>query len=140
MPVERLEKQEIFEVLRPEQVNKLSKASQVKNFKAGEFVYNSGAKADFFYIVLKGEVSLKLPKQEGTIDDLAVGSVFGGCVSLDMTHYNLDAKCKTDTEVLQIETAALKKLMDDDPRNGYLIQSRVSEIYFKRYIKTTKKL
>ena len=31
-------------------------------------------------------------------------------------------------------------LLDDDPRMGYAIQSKISQIYFKRYVEATNKL
>ena len=40
----------------------------------------------------------------------------------------------------QISVSALSAIMDGDPRIGYIIQSRVSEIYFKRYVETMEKL
>ena len=64
MVVERLKRQEIFQFLRPEQVDLLSEASKVTTFKAGEMVYRQGERADRFYIVLKGQVSLRLPAKE----------------------------------------------------------------------------
>ncbi|MBI4669208.1 MAG: Crp/Fnr family transcriptional regulator [Elusimicrobia bacterium] len=143
MPVAKLEKEEIFKFLRPEQVNRLSSVSQVIAFKAGDTVYHRGAKASSFYIVLKGQVALRLPVKEGAsipIDELTAGNMFGGCVSFAMDSYTLSAQCTEDSKLLKIEAAALKKLMDDDPLLGYNIQSKISEIYFKRYVQTMEKL
>ena len=36
--------------------------------------------------------------------------------------------------------SALRGIMEEDPRIGYFIQSRISQIYFKRYIEIMKKL
>ena len=144
MVVERLKKQEIFQLLRPEQVDLLSEASKVTKFKAGEMVYRKGEKADRFYIVLKGQVSLRLPlKTAGLsvlIDELTEGDLFGGCVSGDLDAYSLNAQCTEESEILMISVSALTAIMEGDPRIGYIVQSRISRIYFKRYIETMEKL
>ncbi len=92
MVVERLQRQEIFQFLRPEQVDLLSEASKVTKFEAGEMVYRQGERADRFYIVIKGQVSLRLPAQTAglsvLIDELTEGDVFGGCVSTALDAYS----------------------------------------------------
>ena len=49
-------------------------------------------------------------------------------------------QCTEDSELLKIGAVSLKRLLDDDPRMGYTIQSKISEIYFRRYIETMRKL
>jgi CRP-like cAMP-binding protein len=144
MVVERLKRQEIFQFLRPEQVDLLSEASKVTKFEAGEMVYRQGERADRFYIVIKGQVSLRLPAQTAglsvLIDELTEGDLFGGCVSTALDAYSLNAQCMEESEILVISVSALRTIMDRDPRIGYSIQSVISKIYFMRYIETMKKL
>jgi CRP-like cAMP-binding protein len=143
MPVARLEKQHVFDLLRAEQVDALSDASVVVTLKAGEEVYRKGEKAQDFYIVLSGEVALRLPGRGGVsilIDEVTSGALFGTCVSLARDCYMCSALCTKDTELLKIRADALKGLLDDDPRMGYAIQSHISRVYFERYMETMKKL
>jgi CRP-like cAMP-binding protein len=143
MPVARLEKQHVFDLLRAEQVNTLSEASQVVKLKAGEEVYRKGEQARDFYIVLSGEVALRLPGRGGVsilIDEVTEGALFGTCVSLTLDRYVCSAQCTKDSELLRIHTDVLRHLLDDDPRMGYAIQSHISQVYFERYMQTMKKL
>ena len=143
MRVERLERQHIFDFLRPDEVNALSNVAQVVKVRAGEEIYREGDRAQYFYVVLSGEVALRLPGRQGLsvlIDQVTEGAMFGACASLTLDFYRCSAQCTNDSELLKIRTDALKRLLDDDPRMGYAIQSRVSEIYFKRYMETMKKL
>jgi CRP-like cAMP-binding protein len=143
MAIETLNRQEIFAFLRPEQIDTLSDASEAIKLNAGEYVYRKGEKADSFYVVLSGGVALRLPGKGGIkilIDQLTEGTMFGSCVCLDLDAYVCTAQCTKDSELLKIRTATLKALLDDDPRMGYAIQSRISQIYFKRYLETMKKL
>jgi CRP-like cAMP-binding protein len=140
---DRLDKHEVFQFLRPDQVRTISDAAQVVDFAAGETIYERGAKADHFFVVLTGQVSLRLPGQSGVsiqIDELTEGAVFGSCICFQFVNYSLNAQCTRDSKLLRIESATLKELMDQDLLMGYTIQTQISRIYFNRYIETMKKL
>ena len=66
--------------------------------------------------------------------------MFGSCMCFQRDAYTLTAKCAQDSELLKIEAAALKDLMDRDVQMGYALQTRISAIYFGRYIETMRKL
>jgi len=140
---ERLIAQEVLGFLRPEQVNAISEAAQRISFGAGDTVYHQGARADHFYVVLEGEVTLRIPGKGGVsivIDELTKGEMFGSCVCFAMDSYALTAQCATDSVLLKIESAALKGLMDEDLKMGYALQIQISALYFGRYIDTAQKL
>ena len=140
---DRLIAQEIFGFLRPEQVNAISEASEKVKCEAGSIVYEKGAKADHFYTILSGEITLRLPGRSGVnivIDQLTKGAMFGSCVCFRSDTYSLTAQCTEDSELLKIDSAALKDLMDGDLMMGYALATRLSEIYFGRYIETMEKL
>jgi CRP-like cAMP-binding protein len=140
---DRLIAQEVFGFLRPEQVHAISEASQKVKCDAGSIIYEKGSSADYFYTILGGEVTLRLPGRSGVnivIDQLTKGAMFGSCVCLRRNAYALTAQCTEDCELLKIDSAALKQLMDGDPVMGYALASRLSEIYFGRYIETMEKL
>lgn len=140
---ERLIAQEVFGFLRPEQVHAISEASEKAKYHAGEIVYEKGAKADHFYTILDGEVTLKLPGRGSVnivIDQLTKGAMFGSCVCFRSDTYALTAQCTEDSELLKIDNSTLKNLMDKDLLMGYALATRLSEIYFSRYIETMEKL
>ncbi len=140
---DRLTTQEVFETLRPEQVHTLSESSDKVKFDAGDTVYHKGDKASHFYTVLEGEVALRMPGKGGvsiSIDQLGKGAMFGSCVSLERGSYALTAQCTKYTELLKTDAAVLRNLMDQDLMMGYNLQSRISQIYFNRYIETMRKL
>lgn len=139
---DRLIAQEVFGFLRPEQVDAISEASHKVKYEAGNIVYEKGAKADHFYTILNGEVTLRLPGRGSVnivIDQLTKGAMFGSCVCFRSDVYALTAQCTEDSELLKIDNAVLKGLMDKDLM-GYALATRLSEIYFGRYIETMEKL
>lgn len=143
MALERLEGQEVFQFLRPEQIKAISDVAEVARFKTGETIYQKDARAEFFYVVLEGQVSLRLPGRSGVslqVEELTKGAMFGSCVCFQLVDYSLDARCSSDSRLLKIESATLKELMDSDLVLGYTIQTQISRIYFHRYLDTMKKL
>lgn len=140
---DRLDKKGVFQFLRPDQVRAVSDVATVVEFHTGDIIYERGSKADHFYVVLDGQVSLRLPGHSGVsiqIDELTAGAVFGSCICFQLVDYSLNAQCTSDSRVLRIESATLKELMDEDLLMGYTIQTQISRIYFNRYIETMKKL
>jgi CRP-like cAMP-binding protein len=140
---DRLNKNEVFQFLRPEQVRAISDVAQVVEFEAGETIYQRGTTADHFFVVLSGQVSLRLPGTSGVsiqIEELTEGAVFGSCICFQLVDYSLNAQCTRNSRLLKIESATLKELMDQDLLMGYTIQTQISRIYFQRYIETMKKL
>jgi len=140
---DRLDKNEVFQFLRPDQVRAISDVAQVVEYQAGDTIYERGTKADHFFVVLDGQVSLRLPSQSGVsiqIEELTTGAVFGSCICFQLVNYSLNAQCTRNSKLLKIESATLKELMDEDLLMGYTIQTQISRIYFNRYIQTMKKL
>lgn len=135
--------QEVFSFLLPEQVNAISEAAERVSFKAGEFIYEKGDKADYFYIILDGEVTLRLPSTGGlslVIDQMGKGAVFGGPLGQKRKAYALSAQGTRKGKLLKIDIGVMKKLMEKDMRMGLHLQRYVANAYFDRYIDTMKKL
>jgi CRP-like cAMP-binding protein len=143
MSIESLKRDAVFEFLRPDQVDALSNAARLVRFKPGDIIYQKGERARDIYIVLSGQVALRLPGNGGVsimIDELTQGDIFGSCVSFSLDSYVLTAQSSGDCELLCVQASVLKELLEDDPRMGYAIQSKISEIYFRRYVEAMNKL
>jgi CRP-like cAMP-binding protein len=143
MPATQLASHEIFQMLRPEQVNAISSAAEELSLQQGEMVFRRGEPADHLFVVLEGHVALRLGLP-GTvsvlIDEVSPGTLFGSCVCFQIDTYTLSAQCTEPSRLLTIKASTLKKLMDDDLVMGYAIQTMISRVYFKRYVDTMRKL
>lgn len=135
--------QEVFSFLRPDQVNTISEAAERMTAKPGDLIYQKGDKAQDFYVVLDGEVSLRLPSPGGlslVIDQVGKGEFFGGPLGQKRRAYALSAQCTQTAKLLKIDVGVMKKLMEKDERMGLHLQRHVASAYFNRYIDTMKKL
>jgi CRP-like cAMP-binding protein len=124
-------------------MNAVSSAAEEISLRAGDVVFRRGDRAEDFYVLLEGQVSLRLPRAGGVtllIDEAREGAVFGSCVCLERDTYTLSAQCTLDSRLLKIRASILKQLMDRDKVIGYAIQSLISRVYFQRYVDTMEKL
>ena len=140
---EQFRGQDLFQHLRPDQVNTLSEAAEGVSLKAGDSVYRRGDPNDFLYIVIQGRVSLTMPRSEDVrllIAEVGEGEMFGYGACLQFERSSLNAKCLEDTRLLRISAEALKGVMDRDLIMGRAIQTLISRVYFQRYLHTMNKL
>ena len=143
MAVEKLERHELFELLSPKEIERLSSASGVVKLKEGERLYSDGIPASHLFVLLKGRVELRRPTKGGPsllIEDLLPGSIFGVSCLTGTERYLLNAECVEDSEVLKVEGGELRQILDQNPLVGYALQRRVSQIFFKRYVYAMERL
>jgi len=135
--------QDVFSYLRPEQINIIHNASEVVERHARAVVYTQGEKGKYLYVVIDGQVALRLPGSKGMsilIETLGRGAIFGAGASFEPGTYTLTAQCVSDCKLLRIDTAVWRRLMEEDSRMGYALQKRISDLYFKRYVETMRTL
>jgi CRP-like cAMP-binding protein len=143
MTIEKLEKHELFGLLSPNEINRLSVASGVARLKEGDRIYSEGVPASHLFILIKGRVELKRPTKGGPnllVDDLIAGSIFGVSSLMGADRYLLNAECVEDSEVLKIEGIVLRQILDENPVVGYAMQRKVSQIFFNRYLNAMERL
>ena len=143
MPVEKLEKHELFRLLGPTEMARLSGSSCLVKLKEGDRVYSEGMPASHLFALIKGRVELRRPTKGGPsllMDDVMPPGVFGVSSLMGSDRYLLNAECVEESEVLKIESKVLGEILYENPRVGYVTQRRVSEIFFKRYVDTMEKL
>jgi signal-transduction protein with cAMP-binding, CBS, and nucleotidyltransferase domain len=143
MPAEKLKKHDLFGLLSPKEIDRLSNASGVMQLKEGERVYSDGVPASHLFVLLRGRVELRRPMKGGAsllVDDIVEGGIFGVSSLVETERYLLYAECVEDSEVLKVEGGVLRQILNENPAVGYRIQKRISQIFFKRYVEAMERL
>jgi CRP-like cAMP-binding protein len=143
MVIEKLQSHELFGLLTPKEVERLSNASGIVKLKKGEKFYSEGVPASNLFVLLNGKVELRRPTKGGLsflVDDVLGGGVFGVSSLTGGERYLLNAECVEDSEVLKVESRVLRNILDENPAAGYATQRRISQIFFKRYVDAMEKL
>jgi CRP-like cAMP-binding protein len=135
--------QHLFGSLKPEQRETIRSTAMVAAFQDGEIIYNKGTQATYLYVVVTGEVALRLPGAGGVsilVEQLGQNEIFGLNATFDLGSYSVTAQAVGATKIVKIETAVLKQIMESDLEVGYIMQKRISELYYKRYVATAQRL
>jgi CBS domain-containing protein len=135
MAIERLRGHEVFSLLSPKEIEQLAEASGVMHLKQGERVYSDGLPATHLFVLVTGRVELTRPvkgKAGFLVDDIVQGGMFGVSPLAGLQRYILDATCVEDSDVLKIEVARLRAILEENLVAGFAIQQKVAQIFFKR--------
>ncbi len=126
----------------------LQYASEVTIPKGGE-VFTNGAKAECFFLILKGKVNLLAEEQDvrfdtesnmGILQTLGPGEVVGWSWLIPPYRWRFYAVPVTDTQLLVIDGVGLRKKMEKDHELGYEIYKRLVPVMNSRLIASRLKL
>jgi CRP-like cAMP-binding protein len=106
-------------------VQKFMAITTRENYKAGEFIFHEGDKADYFYTLIEGCVRLIIGEAGKEIYIIShPGEAFGFSSLIDRNYYSASAECLKPTFIHKIERNELTKLL--------LTHSEHSSIFYKR--------
>jgi len=132
----------IFSYLRPEEIEFLSKYATTEQYTAGATVYRKGQPAARAYVLLEGEVVLRVPSQGGPdvmVEQAGPGTMIGASVLLGDS-YMVTAQCVTDCKIMAIGKTPLEQMVNGNPRMGLVIEKYLAEHYYQRSVDLMHKL
>jgi CRP/FNR family cyclic AMP-dependent transcriptional regulator len=100
----------------------LSECSSTREIKKGQILFRQGEKADKFYVVLNGRISIEMPAIMGPtleIQTLVNDQVLGWSWLILPYQWNFQTKAEEDTELLQFDGAAILARCEQEPKFGY---------------------
>ena len=97
------------------------------SFEKGATVLKEGEPADYFFILIKGQVSLLL-EDTGKIvyQTSSLGEMFGCSSLIGQDTYFLTARCDEASLALRIDRSKMEKIIADDIDNGLLFFKQLS--------------
>ena len=135
---------ELFRSLNTKDADLLSNASASKTLQTGETVYTYGGRASHIFVLLNGEVHLKLPAEHQTfgivVSKVGVGELFGISPLLNSMTYTTTAVSACESEILTIEAQVLREVLLRNATVALDVLNRVAQVYFTRYLEVMKSL
>jgi CRP-like cAMP-binding protein len=113
-----------------------------EEYKAGTTIYRKRQPASRAYVLLEGEVELRVPSQAGPnllVEQAGPGTMFGASVLLG-ENYMVTAQCLTDRKIMSIGKTPLEQIVEANPRMGLVIEKYLAEFYYHRSIDLMYKL
>ena len=107
--------------------------AEKESFEKGATVLKEGEPADYFFILIKGQVSLLL-EDTGKIvyQTSGLGEMFGCSSLIGQDTYFLTARCDEASLALRIDRSKMEKILADDIDNGLLFFKQLSRAISNR--------
>jgi len=128
---------EFFHSFLPEQVAAISGFTSARKLDKGDIIYRPDRNATHVFVLLDGQVELRLPSGIGEmgflVSSVSKGEFFGIAPFLGAERYTTSALCTKASRVLFIEAKPLIELLSNHPLIGLKMMSVVARAYFDRY-------
>lgn len=133
-----------FSQFPPEEVDAISRFTSDRTIEKGDVICGIGQKATHAFILLDGEVELRLPSGSGEmglmVSRVGRGEFFGLSAMLNHEHYTASAVGSKPSRVLFIESGPLMEMLNKSPLVGLKLMSIVARAYFDRYQKLIERV
>ncbi len=111
--------------------------------KEGDLLFEQGDLADVLYLVVRGEVIVRYKPEDGPeiiVARVKPGGIVGWSAALGSRHYTSGAICATDTELLCVRGADLRRLCNQCPETGIVVLERLADVIAERLHSTRKEV
>ncbi len=139
-------KTEIFSLLTSKQIAEISEAAVIKDFEADQIIYERKEVAKNLFILLEGEVSLRVPSRNDTsIESLSLeienvvqhGALFGTNLLFDVKRYMTRARVIKPSKVMILDAEKFLEIIREN-KSEFIVMSYLAKVYFQRYINAMK--
>jgi CRP-like cAMP-binding protein len=109
--------------------------SEKMSLNAGNVLFSVGDSAGYFYVLLKGQVRLRLG-QTGPVVYQArhPGEIIGWSCLIGRERYSASAECREATELLRFDRENFLKILNKNPANEALLFRRLAEMLGNRLL------
>jgi len=140
---EKLLRTDLFHDLAPDQLEALARLAIPRSFKQGSMVFEQEQYAEFLYILLSGEVSIRFKPHDGEdilVTRVTAGGVCGWSAVLGRAIYTSAAECTQSCETLCFRGRELQNLCESYPETGVVILERLAAVIAERLTYTNEKI
>lgn len=121
---------ELFKALSDDQIANLTVRGRVLRFGRGEIVIRRGDPGDSFFVILSGEASVRLAREDGeefVANKLRFGDFFGELSLLTGAPRGATVVAETDVRVIEINKAAIGPVLESNPAIAESLSSHLAD-------------
>ncbi len=132
----------MFEALDPAEIQQLINIIEVREFAAGEILFNEGDAGDAWYAIYRGGVDVikDVGPDQKEIYPLESGACFGEIAILDGQPRSATIRAIEDCVVLRISRQAFEELLDQNHMVANKLLRRLAVMLAQRARSTTERL
>lgn len=127
--VNNLQNVSFFNGLNEKQLEQVCNKSRILSFKKDDIIFCQGNRANAFFIIIKGWVTIAKENKDAEQSILHVfkdGESFAEPAALIMGNYPASAYAASACELLEVNVSALKTMIQDDPDIAMRMIARLS--------------
>ena len=118
-------------------VKELMDITTKESHKKGYVIFHKGVRARYFYILLKGQVKIRIGETGHSVYTVDhPGEAFGWSSLVGRDVYSASAECNQPTKLLKIEVEKLENVMENDPANGLIFFKHLAGTLGNRLLQT----
>lgn len=143
VPADVLGRLDIFCGLNPQELDAVTRISDVESCARGAFIFREDDQARLLYILKAGKVAIEFEvghNQEAVVHIVESGQAFGWSALIQPCRFTASARCMEDCEVITVDREGLKSLMDRDCYLGFVIMEKLAELISTRLRETRLQL
>ncbi|MFJ3910802.1 cyclic nucleotide-binding protein [Streptomyces sp. 2132.2] len=133
----------IAAVLSTEYRGRLMSQAREVNFPEGARIFEEGSRAESFWIVRSGTVTLQIPlpaRRPAPVENLGPGELVGWSWLFPPYTWQLSAEAMTPVRSYEFDATAVRMLMDADPAFGSAVGHWVGRVLALRLQQTRTRL
>lgn len=132
---EQLAKQKFFDGLDENYLDFLAENAEIRSLREDEVLFRHGKRADSFYLVTKGRISLEVAAIEGPpleLQGMQAGAIIGWSWLIAPYEWHFQARAEEPSEVIRFDGDAVFQRCEDDADFGYEMLKRFSGLMSER--------
>lgn len=146
---EILRRYPFFGSLSDEQIKALAMIAEEKTFVKGAVIFEEGAPADAFYLLIEGGVSLYFntnveykPKviKDFLVGEINPGEVFAISALIEPFTYSTTVRADKNCQVVKFDSTALNGLIEKDPKLNIILMRKIAAAAMERLASTRVQL
>lgn len=130
-----IEQENFFKGLESGDLDFLANNATLRSLKENEVLFRHGKRADSFFLVTKGQISLEVAAIEGpplVLQAMVPGNIIGWSWLIAPYEWHFQARAEEESEVIQFDGDAIFKRCEDDADFGYELLKRFSGLMSER--------
>ena len=132
---EYLSAHEFFSELSEDVLKFLCECARTCEIKKGQMLFRQDERADKFYVVRNGRISVQIPAIMGPaleIQALGKDQVLGWSWLISPYQWHFQAKTEEDSELLEFDGAAILARCEQEPKFGFELLKRFAALMSER--------
>lgn len=113
----------------------LSASSTTRHIEQGHVLFRQGTRADKFYLLQSGEVSVEVPALVGPvlqIQNLGQDQILGWSWLISPYQWHFQARVEEDADLIEFDGSAILEHCEQDPKFGYELLKRFAGLMSER--------